>query len=78
MIRKIEDKMRSKPIIFAGLGIVIGIIMSVVGVFAILRMEGGHLGDLVIVGPITSGVCIWRLVVWIRSRKGGVAPGGKG
>ena len=70
--------MRRKHITFLSLGIILGIGLLIIGVLAVLRMDSGHLGDLVWVGLAISGVSIWQLVVCIRNRKRGVAPGRKG
>lgn len=67
-----------KHIVFLTLGIILGIVLLIIGVLAVLRMDSGHLGDLVWVGLAISGVSIWQLVVCIRSRKRSVALGGKG
>ena len=70
--------MRRKHIAFLSLGIILGIVLLIIGVLAVLRMDSGHLGDLVWVGLAISGVSIWQLVVCIRNRKRGVASGRKG
>ena len=70
--------MRRKHIAFLSLGIILGIVLLIIGVLAVLRMDSGHLGDLVWVGLAISGVSIWQLVVCIRNRKRGVALGRKG
>ena len=60
--------MRNKYI-FAVSGVILGVILSAIGIFAILTMESGHLGDLVVVGVAVFSVCLWQLIsLWIRGR----------
>ncbi len=60
--------MRNKYI-FAISGVLLGIILFAIGLFAILTIEGGHLGDLVWVGLAIFGICLWQLIsLWTKGK----------